>query len=947
MSFVKEQNYTPFFTPYVQGISPEFKELQQRLIKDYDDTFAGYTKFKTAAEQMTALEADAEKRKVILDEVRTSFDEAASSGDYENRMRILQKQIGKFEADYRPIMEQFQRKKLHEDEVAKKVQTGFYSAEHAKEELKIAEKLYGDNGGITRDEFGNLVNTYNDNYNKAIRPKDISLVDVTNKIISLKMSHPNAFAGGIGSFVNVGGKLKKVTESGEIIEVTREELYTLAKSAATFDPDLKAYFNYVGFAATKLYDEELQFNMVQNFLAEVGKTVMPDGLSLEQQAEERSKGFITKEEYQKLVDQANNEDPEIALKTKDYIISEIVKDGEIAGFANHSGLYAYQKYKELTNDLLSQSANLNGNGGGTDGVTVPNVVSTTIADSGTTVTNTYNDIKNQINSLAAENVAIAAANAISKNSLFKFLPDDVKRKEYVDEEAVGILNQIDDTRLTKLEELHSSLIGDMPKNINTPEDIASYQAEKAAKDIEKLTQAGFAVNSEADVQSVRIYLAELINQRNNVQRNSFSLEAVKGFYDKTMEAYQVKGDDNPYLAPNGGYRDNFASYYHSGDMSRIELHKRYILDAIPEIFEGDPNRDNLGVSGDKKVTNQVMHEAIKRYGNIDGFDSAKLDEIKTRMIKAGVASMTTDEVAKTLDNQAKSYYKKAKDTLDSKVEKDPTLINFSLSDFVVLANEGSVFKELEKLFDNKTLNDQTSVVGGVGVTNIKTHLEELSIPQSDLKGELKRIDNPKLNLTPQFNSVTGSYGYTMESLISYNPDKKPVVIREFVTDNSIVQDAMVRYYFNIHDKEKGEAPYQASEVNRGQIALSYGFYTLEKSANTLISSGKLKETTKPVPIKSKNGFEFRIMTTGGSKYLEIKGQDGNYTPVRTSNGDLALYSNQNLQPMIEKIGEIELHYLFRTKHSQQYNEYLSKFSGGKPNVTGNPVSLKDVNTLTK
>jgi Arc/MetJ-type ribon-helix-helix transcriptional regulator len=152
MSLVQQQQYSGFVKPYVEGSTKEYKELQDRLIKDYDESALMYDSLKEAADNMQSLDADGDKlaKEAAFQKAYGYIEEAAKMGDYENRGRLVRKAIRDFSTAYKPVAEQVAARQAKEAEIDK---SNLPAAE--KDKLKqYWMHLYKTKGGLQKTDNG-------------------------------------------------------------------------------------------------------------------------------------------------------------------------------------------------------------------------------------------------------------------------------------------------------------------------------------------------------------------------------------------------------------------------------------------------------------------------------------------------------------------------------------------------------------------------------------------------------------------------------------------------------------------------------------------------------------------------------------------------------------------------------------------------------------------------
>jgi len=183
-NLVNSQNYVPFIKPYVEGPTKEYKELQDRLIKDYDESAMMYDSLKEAADNMSSLnaEGDVALKKAAFDKAYKYIEEAAKMGDYENRGRLVRKAIKEFSTDYKPIAEQVAAKKQFYEDLDKRVAAGSLGSTEAAKLKRHVDDMYNEFGGLQRDPNTNNYRGYS-NFTK-VAPKTVDFIEKVNKAFS-------------------------------------------------------------------------------------------------------------------------------------------------------------------------------------------------------------------------------------------------------------------------------------------------------------------------------------------------------------------------------------------------------------------------------------------------------------------------------------------------------------------------------------------------------------------------------------------------------------------------------------------------------------------------------------------------------------------------------------------------------------------------------------------
>ena len=104
---VSNMRFTPYVRPYVEGATKEYAAMQQDARNQYDTNAAGYDAIKEAADKMVSLKPDEEAKQAVMGKVRSTLEQAANEGDYENKGRAVRKAYMDFEKEYAPIAKEY------------------------------------------------------------------------------------------------------------------------------------------------------------------------------------------------------------------------------------------------------------------------------------------------------------------------------------------------------------------------------------------------------------------------------------------------------------------------------------------------------------------------------------------------------------------------------------------------------------------------------------------------------------------------------------------------------------------------------------------------------------------------------------------------------------------------------------------------------------------------
>lgn len=239
-NYVEQLSFTPYVNPYVKGPVEEYKELQTELRNRYDTVSSKYDALRSEAQKMAALQPDETKKKAIIDEVNNQFKQAVEAGDFENRDRIVNQAILKFQKDYAPVAQQvkaYQDRKAYYDE---RVKQGM-KPEHAQQALKYEMDMYskqredGSAGFEVDPETGEARRGFS-NYAKD-RANDFNVTKHILEVIKPKLNHPMKEGTQI---IKENGRYVYTTESGRK-EVLKPELQKLIFDSFKSNDEWQAY----------------------------------------------------------------------------------------------------------------------------------------------------------------------------------------------------------------------------------------------------------------------------------------------------------------------------------------------------------------------------------------------------------------------------------------------------------------------------------------------------------------------------------------------------------------------------------------------------------------------------------------------------------------------------------------------------------------------------------
>jgi hypothetical protein len=232
-NYVNQQSYQPFVKPYIAGPTKEYEEQQKRLIADYDDAALQYDALQEAADNMKYIKGskgDEEAYNQIWSKAKKDIEEAAISGDYENRGRLVRKAIKDFGGKYKPLYDRYQgynenvKKILDSKEIGE--ETKKYSLASLQENY-LNKPTYNPDGSVELPSW-----------REYMPYKDIAyydkVVDVLDKVKADKWeSLPNA--------KNIEGYEALISSTTS--KRDPDKLYRFAEAYLRNDPEIKNYFD--------------------------------------------------------------------------------------------------------------------------------------------------------------------------------------------------------------------------------------------------------------------------------------------------------------------------------------------------------------------------------------------------------------------------------------------------------------------------------------------------------------------------------------------------------------------------------------------------------------------------------------------------------------------------------------------------------------------------------
>lgn len=236
--FVRDMQFTPFITPYVEGATKEYSQLQERLRNDYDTAALQYDALQEAKDNMKKLSwkaDDVAAANQIFDAASKEIQEAAETGDYENKNRLIRKAIGNFKQRYAPILANYEADIKQREEVMK-----FDKIKNPLERQRVYERLkelYNNVGqdNVKYDSQGNVMVTPYQTFSPAA---DANLVEKALKISEGWKADKNT---------TIPYKIMRngipVWEQKSIETASEQEIFNEAYKSLKSDPEVVAYLN--------------------------------------------------------------------------------------------------------------------------------------------------------------------------------------------------------------------------------------------------------------------------------------------------------------------------------------------------------------------------------------------------------------------------------------------------------------------------------------------------------------------------------------------------------------------------------------------------------------------------------------------------------------------------------------------------------------------------------
>jgi hypothetical protein len=267
-NLIQQQSYTPFVKPYVEGAVKEFTDLQNRLVKDYDESVLMYDSLQEAAENARSLDAEGDimQKNKAFELAMLHINEAAKEGNYEDRGRIVRKAIKDFSTTYRPVAEAMQERQADIEAIKK-----FDKRQDKNSFIATKEKLYRESGGLKQDPNGTW-KSWNDATNRLQLMEDIDLFEGLKKAVgdyvAGKSDKTYEEIVKAGDFKNMKAKIQTaITDNNDM------QLKQIMEKYLT-SPEVVNYLNQEGFIKSTLSTNKDAFEShAINYLAAKGNVV--------------------------------------------------------------------------------------------------------------------------------------------------------------------------------------------------------------------------------------------------------------------------------------------------------------------------------------------------------------------------------------------------------------------------------------------------------------------------------------------------------------------------------------------------------------------------------------------------------------------------------------------------------------------------------------------------
>lgn len=495
-NYVNDLDFNPIINPYVPGATKEYADLQQRLVKDYDETAAHYDALQEAADNMVALTPDEEKKKLVMSKVNGVLSEAAQAGDYENRGRLVRKAIADFKKDYNPIAAQVTAYKEYEKYVNDRKDI---SERHKEEMLKEAMMRYKENNGYQQNPDGTISNGFS-NYARK-RAADFDEQKAILDLIKEKHAHEIE----TGKYKITGTSVIDVTTGREAI--TPQELRNLIADAREHNEAWKDYHNDLAYYKSAFTPNEVKETTKANIINSVNARIITPELlnsTVEELKKTRKKftdintealnvlkehGYVTKQDADQIKSQYNNIDADTLYKQHIY-------NNQLNEAQNFADDYAYTVTKDVEkfNQFLP-------------------------------------DYKRKLE-LGAEQ---AANNSMTLAGLGSSSPVDAFKTSI---ESVNQAKQAASLQLTNYisdKKIQGNLLNINPSNTKLINEVNLILANEKLNDKEvetRLKSLGISTNNLTDARAVA---AKMINSANNMAETQANIEFQKKLQEKTLK----------------------------------------------------------------------------------------------------------------------------------------------------------------------------------------------------------------------------------------------------------------------------------------------------------------------------------------------------------------------------------------------------------------------------
>jgi hypothetical protein len=358
MSLVQPLQYVPFVKPYVEGSHKEYKELQDRLIKDYDENLALYDSLKEAADNLKSLNAenDIAAKKAAFEKAYSYIEEASKLGDYENRGRIVRKAIKDFAKDYKDIIQQVEDRNKYREEIDKRKDITTIEAETIK---AYVDNLYKENKGFRKDPVSGNIIGYS-NYTLQ-PPKTVNFIEKLTNAFSgvtdykFKEEYEKIVKDPTSDF---NGKVAKIQS---LIKFIPENTIRSIVKGVLNDSEVKDYLDF--WAKVKSHNATPEQALVY-----LNKNLQETKLELLRKEPRKYRNN----------EKALERDAKLMMKNSgldvDYIANKVIQEPRLAPLIVEQGIkedksrelfgFAYNKYGNIERETSTTYSNLDGSGKG-------------------------------------------------------------------------------------------------------------------------------------------------------------------------------------------------------------------------------------------------------------------------------------------------------------------------------------------------------------------------------------------------------------------------------------------------------------------------------------------------------------------------------------------------------------------------------------------------------